>query len=369
MAGDRSESAYSYIPCWDGNPAGWITYREEVRIWSLGVDTSVKSSLAARLVARLTGPARRAALSLKDDQLMPTDDDPKAGIKTLLDHLRTAVGQDEAPIRKGESMEEFFEQGKYRRKMGEQVSDWITRWDEGVRKMEEDKISFLDQADLAGWWFIKMASLTTSRRELLMTKVPEGKDYDVISLKHAMIVLFSDLHVAERAGKAQIDLRNYHLAEQAELITDLRAESRQLREVLLQREPFAEPPHEPATPPPPQAPPPRAPPPPPKAPLTPQPARAKPVAAPSPPLPQGPWAGEVGPANHIRGWIQRQGYPASFREEMSVVNRAIVQLDLSHCGAHFLDFSGSNHHWIRAKCVVCRELMLRYRAVAPLAPR
>ena len=116
MAGDRSESAYSYIPCWDGNPAGWITYRG---IWSLGVDTSVKSSLAARLVARLTGPARRAALSLKDDQLMPTDDDPKAGIKTLLDHLRTAVGQDEAPIRKGESMEEFFEQGKYRRKMGE----------------------------------------------------------------------------------------------------------------------------------------------------------------------------------------------------------------------------------------------------------
>ena len=182
--------------------------------------------------------------------------------------------------------------------------------------------------------------------------------------------------------QAQIDLRNYHLAEQAELITDLRAESRQLREVLMQREPFAEPPpdhpapppQEPAAPPPPQAPPPPRAPPPPKAPLTPQPARAQPAAAPPPPLPQGPpvvllWAGEVGPANRIRGWIQWQGYPAGFREEMSAVNRAIVQLDLTHCNAHFLDFLGSNHYWIRAKCVVCRELVLRYRAVAPLAPR
>ena len=60
-----------FVPAWNGDPSGWKSYRDEVRIWALGEKLDVEYSLAARLVSRLGGPARRAAMGLKDSDLMP----------------------------------------------------------------------------------------------------------------------------------------------------------------------------------------------------------------------------------------------------------------------------------------------------------
>ena len=38
-------------------------------------------------------------------------------------------------------MEDFFERAKYRRHHGEHVTDWLTRWDDGVRKMDEENMT------------------------------------------------------------------------------------------------------------------------------------------------------------------------------------------------------------------------------------
>ena len=59
----------SFVPNWDGNPGGWKRYRDEVRVWLLSERKDVSYSLAARLVQRLSGAARRAALALTDEQL------------------------------------------------------------------------------------------------------------------------------------------------------------------------------------------------------------------------------------------------------------------------------------------------------------
>ena len=58
-----------FVPSWDGNPHGWRRYRDEVRIWRLSERTTgIDYSLAARLVQHLSGAARRAAMTLSDEE-------------------------------------------------------------------------------------------------------------------------------------------------------------------------------------------------------------------------------------------------------------------------------------------------------------
>ena len=59
--------------------------------------------------------------------------------------------------------------------------------------MTEDGVKFLDQADIAAFFFLRMASLPPVRREMVLAKVPQGKDFDLVSLRAAMIRLFPDL--------------------------------------------------------------------------------------------------------------------------------------------------------------------------------
>ena len=98
-----------FTPAWDGNPQGWRRCKEEVRIWLLAEKVEgVEYSLAARLVQRLTGAARRAAMTLSDEDLMGEDSgvpealgddeyqpavkaDPRAGVRRVLKRLEEAL--------------------------------------------------------------------------------------------------------------------------------------------------------------------------------------------------------------------------------------------------------------------------------------
>ena len=98
---------FSFVPSWNGNPAEWITYRDEVRIWKLGCDWTVKYCIAARLVQRLSGSARRAALELPDGDLKGTEANPQKGVDAVLAKLAQTLGG-ETEVRKGESLKQFF---------------------------------------------------------------------------------------------------------------------------------------------------------------------------------------------------------------------------------------------------------------------
>ena len=149
MAGRGSgyyDERYDRIPRWDGNPSTRQRFRDEVRLWILSEDLSVGYSLAARLVKNLTGPARRACLALTDEELIakPAIQEVRneagqvvvqgrpanlrAGIDNVLRALDRSLG-DEAAVRKGTSMADFFESHKLHRSSGERMAEWITRWD------------------------------------------------------------------------------------------------------------------------------------------------------------------------------------------------------------------------------------------------
>ena len=162
-------------PSWDGNPTSWRHYQDEVRIWTLGQDLDVKYCLAARLIRNLTGPARRAALTIAEADLLAIDSNKKIGIQNVMAKLKETFG-DDSVVRKGESIEEFFGKvadSRYRRQAGERLVDWITRWDEGVHKLEEDGIKLLSVKEIAGWFFLKMSALSPQRTELVLTKTPQ----------------------------------------------------------------------------------------------------------------------------------------------------------------------------------------------------
>ena len=68
-----------------------------------------------------------------------------------------------------------------------------------MQKLEEDGIKLLSVKEVAGWFFLKMAALSPQRNELVLTKTPADKQYDVVELKKSMIALFPSMHKSESA--------------------------------------------------------------------------------------------------------------------------------------------------------------------------
>ena len=63
------------IPSWNGDPTEWERYRDEVRVFCLSTKLSSEYSVAARLVQRLRGAARRIGLNMTDEdwtQILPS---------------------------------------------------------------------------------------------------------------------------------------------------------------------------------------------------------------------------------------------------------------------------------------------------------
>ena len=143
MAG-TSERDREHVPSWAGNPETWQAYKDEVRIWLLGSKLDVEYSLAARLVAKLRGPARRIGLSMTDAELNPPrageNPDLRAGVNNLMTRLERLVPH--AQDRRGNYMKQFFKEERYKRRPGERIPDWISRWVEGVTLLQRDGINF-----------------------------------------------------------------------------------------------------------------------------------------------------------------------------------------------------------------------------------
>ena len=132
MAEGGEPGRHTFVPAWDGNPAFWKRYKDEIRIWLLAERTdNVSYSLAARMIQRLTGSARRVALSMPDEDLRPdaaykdgdreVPADHAAAVKRLLAKLESTLTPDQS-IRRGATMQEFFSTRKYYRRFGERVT-------------------------------------------------------------------------------------------------------------------------------------------------------------------------------------------------------------------------------------------------------
>lgn len=76
---DSTDRDRARIPAWDGDARFWKWYKSEVRMWFLAEKTDVCFSLVARLIQRLSGAARRAAMTLTDELCAVRRRDPVVG--------------------------------------------------------------------------------------------------------------------------------------------------------------------------------------------------------------------------------------------------------------------------------------------------
>ena len=164
---DDGDNGRRHIPRWDGHPATWKQYEQEVRIWRMGENLDVKYCIAARLIQNLSGSARRAALQLTDEELKAKPDDPAAGIKAVLEHLRKVFSPDPL-LRKAQTLSEFFGSRRYYRRQGQRMTDYVTTFDEGVTQMASDGINVEALKDVLGWFFLQYSGLSAERRERVL---------------------------------------------------------------------------------------------------------------------------------------------------------------------------------------------------------
>ena len=130
-----------HIPGWDGHVESFQTYQDEVRIWTLSQKLEPYSSLAAKLVGKLKGPARRLGMKMSKEDLMPIvsekgppdHDTPISKLIAVLQRL--APSKEE---RRGNYMRDFIKEDRYKRRTGERIADWIPRWDEGLERLKND---------------------------------------------------------------------------------------------------------------------------------------------------------------------------------------------------------------------------------------
>ena len=115
------------IPSWHGDPTEWERYRDEVRVFCVSTKLSSEYSVAARLVQRLRGAARRTGLNITDEELdadspaldangnalAMTRQKHLAGVKRLFEQHEVLAPA--GAVRRGGYMKAFFSTHEYRR--------------------------------------------------------------------------------------------------------------------------------------------------------------------------------------------------------------------------------------------------------------
>ena len=109
--------------------------------------------------------------------------------------LEAELGQ-QRPQKKGESLEMFFVSNKLQRKRGERITDYITRFEEGIKTLQDNDINLLTIDDVPGWMLMRKASLTQERRERLIAALPD-EHFAINDVKRVLVRLFPELHINE----------------------------------------------------------------------------------------------------------------------------------------------------------------------------
>ena len=90
----------------------------------------------------------------------------------------------------------FFASNKLQRKRGERITDYITRFEEGIKTLQDNDINLLTIDDVPGWMLIRKASLTQERRERLIAALPD-EHFAIDDVKRVFMRLFPELHINE----------------------------------------------------------------------------------------------------------------------------------------------------------------------------
>ena len=90
----------------------------------------------------------------------------------------------------------FFTSNKLQRR--ERITDHITRFEEGIKTLQDNDINLLTIDNVPGWMLMLMrkASLTQERRERLIAALPD-EHFAINDVKRVLVRLFPELHISE----------------------------------------------------------------------------------------------------------------------------------------------------------------------------
>ena len=90
----------------------------------------------------------------------------------------------------------FSAKNKLQRKRGERVTDYITRFEEGVRTLQDNEINLLTIDDVSGWVLMRKANLTQEQSEKLIAALPY-EHFRINDVKRFLVRLFPEVHINE----------------------------------------------------------------------------------------------------------------------------------------------------------------------------
>ena len=83
---------------------------------------------------------------------------------------------------------------KLHREQGERVTDYITRFEEGIKTLHEINLLTIDE--VPGWMLMRTASMTQERRERLIAALLD-EHFRINDVKRVLARLFPELHINE----------------------------------------------------------------------------------------------------------------------------------------------------------------------------
>ena len=214
---DKGSSSWYKVPTWDGNPAGFRTFKREMEWWKASLDPAscAKFNIAARWTLRQSGLVRSRAEEFTPSELegkpavVSTDPesgekvviepgDPFAGLDKLMKALEDSLGK--TPLdRKGELRKQFYQD--LRRMAGERISAFCSRFRTLVGEMRREGIHLPDEE--LGWFLRNRMGLDAIRVQLLDTALMGKEKYDEVESE--ALRLFRDLHVEDPLHKQRSD--------------------------------------------------------------------------------------------------------------------------------------------------------------------
>ena len=76
------------------------------------------------------------------------------------------------------------------------LTNYITRFEEGIKTLQDSDINLLTIDDVPGWMLMRKASLTQERRERLIAALPD-EHFRTNDVKRVLVRLFPELHINE----------------------------------------------------------------------------------------------------------------------------------------------------------------------------
>eukprot|EP00971_Amphidinium_carterae_P341461 6480260-Amphidinium_carterae.1 len=202
MADDDSAAKAPVCPSWDGNPASWRRWREDVRIWQLSCrrPTTGDTWPAGRMIAKLAGTARAVAMRIPIENLSAEPERPWHGVDTIIRLLEQELIPRQE-LRQTDALTRFYENEQGSRRSAQSIHAFNSYFLQEVEKLRDEGIK--TDGMLLAWWYMKKAKLSHERKErligLLSARDGDVPSYDDLPAFMNMAArLFPDIHRTEQ---------------------------------------------------------------------------------------------------------------------------------------------------------------------------